>query len=70
VKYRKRGKELKLGKEALRCEEGCVILKRVWKEKQVETSKLKIKVKVKVKITIEQATKVREGVAIMVVLFL
>ena len=67
MKYRKRGKELRLEKEALRYEVGYVALKRVWKEKQVETSK--VKVKVKLKITLEQATKA-QGVAVMVVLFL
>lgn len=34
MKRRKRGKELRFGKEALRRDYGSMVLKRVWKEKE------------------------------------
>jgi len=66
MKYRKRGKELRLWKEALSREEGCMTLKRVWKGKQGERSKEKAKVK----ITLEQTTKAQGGVEVIALLFL
>ena len=47
-----------------------VALKRVWKGKQGETSKVMVKVKAKVKIALEQATKAKGGVEVIAVLFL
>ena len=39
MKRRKRGKELRFRKEALRRDYGSVVLKRVWKGKETEKSK-------------------------------